>query len=188
MLFRKAFSGGFLATLLFMSSTEIGGGGPNRVLAAGASAAPSHIPMILHQRHGKNASSSNWGGYAVTGPNGSVSDVKASWIVPPIVGKCPTTNQYASFWVGIDGYSSNTVEQIGTESDCQNGQPVYYAWYEFYPHWAFVISTITIYAGDVISAEVTAGAKGTFTVSLTDQTTGKSFQTSAKMNNANRSS
>jgi Peptidase A4 family len=188
MLFRKAFSGGLLATLLSISSTEIGEGGLNRALAAGASAAPSHIPMILHQRHGKNASSSNWGGYAVTGPNGSVSDVKASWIVPEIVDKCPATNQYASFWVGIDGYSSNTVEQIGTESDCQNGQPVYYVWYEFYPHWAFTVNTVTIRPGDFISAEVSVTGKGTFTVSLTNETTTKSFSASAKMNNADRSS
>ena len=70
----------------------------------------------------------------------------------------------------------------------QNGQPVYYVWYEFYPHWSYTVNTVTIHPGDVISAEVSANAKGTFTVTLTDQTTGKGFQTSAKMNNANRSS
>jgi hypothetical protein len=189
MFFRKALSGALLATLLLLTSLEIGGGRLNRAVAAASPAPPeSHIPMILHERHGRNASSSNWGGYAVTGANGSVSDVKASWIVPSIVGNCPSTNQYASFWVGIDGYSSNTVEQIGTDSDCQNGQPVYYVWYEFYPHWAFTVNTVTVHPGDVIAAEVSAGAKGTFTVSLMDQTTGTSFQTSAKMNNADRSS
>ena len=26
-----------------------------------------------------------------------------------------------------------TVEQTGTDSDCNGGSPVYYAWYEFYP-------------------------------------------------------
>jgi len=189
MIFRKALSGGLLATLLLLTDVEICEGGLNRTVRVQTNPAlQSHIPMILHQRHGRNASSSNWGGYAVTGANGSISDVKASWIVPSIVGKCPSTNQYASFWVGIDGYSSNTVEQIGTDSDCQNGQPVYYVWYEFYPHWAFTVNTVTIRPGDVIAAEVSAGAKGAFTVSLTDQTTGKSFQTSAKMNNADRSS
>jgi len=189
MLLRKALSGALLATLLVLTSVEIGEGRFNHAVAAASPAAlQSHIPMIVHERHGRNASSSNWGGYAVTGANGSVSDVKASWIVPSIVGKCPSTNQYASFWVGIDGYSSNTVEQIGTDSDCQNGQPVYYVWYEFYPHWAFTVNTVTVHPGDVIAAEVSAGTKGTFTVSLMDQTTGTSFQTSAKMNNADRSS
>jgi Peptidase A4 family len=73
-------------------------------------------------------------GYAVTGAAGSVTDVKGSWVVPAVQGSRPSTNQYASFWVGIDGFSSNTVEQIGTDSDCQNGAPTNYAWFEFYPH------------------------------------------------------
>jgi hypothetical protein len=132
--------------------------------------------------------STNWSGYAVTGAKGSVTDVTASWIVPAIQGTCSSTNQYASFWVGIDGYDSNTVEQIGTDSDCQNGNPVYYAWYEFYPHWSYGVNNVAIHPGDVIAAEVSAGAKGLFTVSLTNLTTRESFSTSARMQNAQRSS
>src|SRR5712692_8671734 len=98
--------------------------------------------------------STNWSGYAVTGPSKSVTDAKGSWIVPAITGTCPSTNQYSSHWVGIDGFSSNTVEQTGTDSDCQNGAPTYYAWYEFYPHPSFLISGLTIRPLDVISAEV----------------------------------
>ena len=47
-------------------------------------------------------------------------DVKGSWIVPSVSGN---TNQtaYSVTWIGIDGYSSNTVEQIGTEQDWING-------------------------------------------------------------------
>lgn len=132
-------------------------------------------------------SSLNWSGYAVTGPAGSVTDAKSSWVVPAIVGTCPSTNQYSSFWVGIDGYSSSTVEQTGTDSDCQNGTPTYYAWFEFYPKPAFLINTLTISPGDKISAEVTYQG-GVFTVSITDVTTGQSFSTSARINSAQRSS
>ena len=135
-----------------------------------------HGPMILRERHGRNATSFNWSGYAVTGPNDSVSDVKGSWKVPAIQGACSSQTQYSSFWVGIDGYSSNTVEQIGTDSDCQNGSPIYYAWYEFYPHYPYNIP-IAISAGDVISAEVSY-LGGKFTVSITDVTTQKSWNTS----------
>ena len=39
-----------------------------------------HAPMILRERHGRNVTSSNWSGYAVTGANDSVSDVKGSWM------------------------------------------------------------------------------------------------------------
>ncbi len=135
-----------------------------------------------------NYQSSNWSGYAVTGPSGSVSDVKGSWVVPAIQGKCPSTNQYSSFWVGIDGFSSNTVEQTGTDSDCQNGAPVYYAWFEFYPKGSHLISGLTIQPGNVISAEVKAIGAGRFTVTITDTTTGQSFSTTQKVAMAKMSS
>ena len=144
-----------------------------------------HPPIIVHERHGRNVSSDNWSGYAVTGANGSVTDVRGSWIVPSV--SCPATgDQYASFWVGIDGYRSNTVEQIGTDSDCVNGVATYYAWYEFYPHFSYTINTITVKPGDVISAEVTAKGKGGFTVTITDGNL--TFSVSTKMPQAQMSS
>jgi hypothetical protein len=147
-----------------------------------------HAPAIIHQRHGNEVSSTNWGGYAVTGAKGSVTDVKGSWIVPAISGACPATDQYAAFWIGIDGYSSNTVEQLGTDSDCQNGQPVYYAWFEFYPHLSYLVNTVAVHPGDQISAEVSSGAKGNFTVSLRNVSTGQSFSTTTKVPSADQSS
>ena len=147
-----------------------------------------HSPIIIHERHGHMVTSTNWSGYAVTGPKGSVSDVKGSWVVPTIQGACPSTGQYASFWVGIDGYSSNTVEQVGTDSDCQNGEPVYYAWFEFYPHPSFTVDSVPISPGNIVSAEVKSSAKGTFTVTLTNVSTGKSFSTSGKVASAEQTS
>lgn len=130
--------------------------------------------------HGLSSSSStNWAGYAVVAGKGTVSDVKGSWIVPAIHGSCPTTkNLYSSFWVGIDGFGSGTVEQTGTDSDCHAGSAVYYAWYEFYPHPSHVIGTLTIASGDTMAAEVHF-ASGSFTATIHDVTTGKSFHTTA---------
>lgn len=147
-----------------------------------------HKPAIIRERHEHQVSSTNWSGYAVTGANGSVSDVKASWVIPSISGQCPSTNQYSSFWVGIDGYSSNTVEQIGTDSDCQNGEAVYYAWFEFYPHPSFIINSLPLSPGDVVSAEVKSSGRGVFTVTLTNVSTGQSFSTSTKIRSAAQSS
>ena len=124
----------------------------------------------------------------VTGSAGSVSDAKGSWVVPTIQGNCPNTDQYSSFWVGIDGYSSGTVEQTGTDSDCQNGVPTYYAWYEFFPHPSFLINGISVHPGDVISAEAHALGNGKFTVSISDTTTGQSFSTSSMVHRAQQSS
>ena len=61
-------------------------------------------------------SSSNWAGYAATGAAGSFTSVSASWTQP--TASCASGSQYAAFWVGLDGYTSKTVEQIGTEADC----------------------------------------------------------------------
>jgi Peptidase A4 family len=146
-----------------------------------------HLPIVIRERRNNSVTSTNWSGYAVTAGRGVVTDVKGSWNVPPVA--CTGGNQYASLWVGIDGYNSNTVEQIGTDSDCQSGVPTYYAWYEFYPHFSYLIDLgAAVGAGDKMSADVAAGAAGNFNVVLTDQTTGGSFNTTVKMNNAKRSS
>jgi hypothetical protein len=78
--------------------------------------------------------------------------------------------------VGIDGWSDSTVEQTGTDSDCQGGIPTYYAWYEFYPSASVLISTITVGAGDVISASVSCQTGGLqCTVSIADENSSQSF-------------
>src|SRR6266540_1129971 len=152
-----------------------------------ASAAPIPQLTLAPRTHDGSFQSTNWSGYAVTGPSGSVSNAKGSWTVPAIQGSCPSTNQYSSFWVGIDGYSSGTVEQTGTDSDCQAGAPRYYAWYEFYPHPSFIFSGLTIHPGDKMLAEAQFSGRS-FPVTITDTTTGASASKSARVNSAQRSS
>jgi hypothetical protein len=109
---------------------------------------------------------------------GSVSHVKGSWIVPSVVSCSPGENSFSSFWVGIDGYASNTVEQIGTDSDCSKGTPTYFAWWEFYPEKYYVINSPTPIPGHAFSAEVSYNpTTDAFTASITDTTTGKTFST-----------
>ena len=145
-----------------------------------------HDPAIIRERHGSNATSTNWSGYAVTGANGSVTDVKGSWIVPTVT--CSAEDSYSSFWVGIDGFTSSTVEQIGIDADCVSGTAEYFAWFEFYPHWPYTINTVEVQPGDTISAEVSYGAKGQFTVTLTNVYRNQSFSISTKMQQAKLSS
>ena len=152
-----------------------------------ASALPVPQLTLAPRAHDGSFQSTNWSGYAVTGSSGSVSIAKGSWTVPPIQGSCPSTNQYSSFWVGIDGFNSGTVEQTGTDSDCQNGAPTYYAWFEFYPHPSFLINGMTITPGDHITAQASFSGRS-FTVTITDTTTGASFSTSSRVRSAQRSS
>jgi len=114
-----------------------------------------------------NSQSTNWSGYAVAAAAGSVSSVSGSWNVPAVTG-----SGYSAQWVGIDGWTSTTVEQIGTEADYLGGSAQYYAWYEMYPANYFTIP-VPIKAGDAISAGVTYGS-GVFSLTLADTTTGKS--------------
>jgi hypothetical protein len=127
--------------------------------------------------------SENWSGYAVTGS--SFTQALGSWIVPTVA--CNVTpNGYSAFWVGLDGYSSSTVEQIGTDSDCNGGTPSYYAWYEFYPKFP-VINILAVNPGDKISAEVGYNGKE-FTLTITNERTLKSYSTSGRVPQAKRSS
>lgn len=113
---------GVLAVLPAMAQTT---GGAIASPAAKQKSSRQHAPMRFHDG---TANSENWSGYAVTGS--SFTNATASWFVPTV--NCSKTpNTYAAFWVGIDGYSSNTVEQTGTDSDCDGASPSYYAWYEF---------------------------------------------------------
>ena len=128
-----------------------------------------------------SVTSSNWSGYVVTAPVGSVTDAKASWTVPAVVCSGSSGNSYSAFWVGIDGYphTAPTLEQIGTESDCEDGAPTYYAWYEFLPNQPNeqIIGKFPIHPGDKILAEVSFSG-GQFTVTITDERTGRSVSTS----------
>src|SRR5947208_2533051 len=68
-----------------------------------------HLPRVQSARGG----SLNWSGYAVSAEN--VTSVTATFNVPVVKGpggpaKLPPD---VSAWVGIDGYTSGTVEQIG---------------------------------------------------------------------------
>jgi hypothetical protein len=113
-----------------------------------------------------------WAGYAVTGSDFSY--VQGSWIVSPV--DCTATpNTDSSEWVGIDGWSSNTVEQTGTDADCIGKTPYYYVWYEFFPLNTVVISDVSIAPGDKFSASVTYDGGDEYTVAITNETTKESF-------------
>lgn len=90
-----------------------------------------------------------------------------------------TPNAYSSFWIGIDGYSSGTAEQIGTDSDTSSGVPQYYAWYEMYPKYPVNLN-LKISPGDDMSGEVKYLGSNKFLLTITDMTTGTTFSTTQK--------
>jgi len=123
--------------------------------------------------HGRftTVESTNWSGYAVTGANGAYKSVSASWKEPTATCTSRRADQYAAFWVGLDGYSSDSVEQTGTDSDCDGTSPDYYGWYEMYPADPVNFSN-TVEPGDSMSASVTFSGTETYTLVLKDNTRG----------------
>ena len=101
------------------------------VLAAFPATAGTHVAARAPARFDPNkkisqSTSSNWSGYSAV--NGRYTSVSANWTQPSA--SCTSTTTYSSFWVGLDGDGSSTVEQTGTSADCSGGVPKYYAWYE----------------------------------------------------------
>jgi len=130
----------------------------------------------------------NWSGYAAetdfaAPASDTVTAVTGAWIVPAV---SPPSNPAANVsgqmsdcavWVGIDGFSDSTVEQVGTLSYVESGFKYYYAWYEMYPNAMVPINSFTIRPGDSMTASVVYGLPGyanEFQLSIADNTTGKS--------------
>jgi hypothetical protein len=117
--------------------------------------------------------STNWSGYADTGSN--FSKATGSWREPSV--SCSRSTTYAAFWVGIDGYSSSSVEQDGTLIECSGGTAFQYSWWEMYPTNDIQVVGESVASGDSISASVVRSGDS-YTLSVTDSThTANSFKT-----------
>jgi hypothetical protein len=116
-----------------------------------------------------SATSENWSGYAEAGAPGTFTSVSSSWTEPSAT--CTAQQTFSSFWVGLDGDGTQSVEQIGTEADCNNGAATYEGWFEMFPN-APVFYNNPVAPGDAMSASVVANGGGAFTLTLSDQTQG----------------
>jgi hypothetical protein len=107
----------------------------------------------------------NWAGYAdVSSTHGHFTKVSGAWTVPSVT--CTAEDRITSDWVGLDGFSSSTVEQDGTVSQCFEGRALYYSWYEMYPAGTIAVGT-TVRPGDKIRASVSRSGSS-YTLALTD--------------------
>jgi hypothetical protein len=118
--------------------------------------------------------STNWSGYADTGS--SFSKVTGKWSEPSASCSGRTTS-LAAFWVGIDGYSSGSVEQDGTLIECYQGSAFQFSWWEMYPTNAIQVVGESVGAGDSITASVVRSGSS-YTLAVTDSThSANSFST-----------
>jgi hypothetical protein len=150
------------------------GGAAVVVLLGAVPAAPGSLPghagtlALPAAPAGVTATSPNWVGYAIN--SGGYTSVASGWTQPAV--DCAAGDGAVVFWVGLDGWGSNAVEQTGTEAICSGGKAAYSAWWETYP-----TNSITAYAdrvapGDVMSAKVVYQGASGYELYLTDRTQG----------------
>jgi hypothetical protein len=140
-------------------------------------------PMAARGRSVNAVGSLNWSGYAAHGK--TYKKISASWVQP--TAHCTSSRTFSSFWVGLDGFNSNTVEQTGTEADCINGHARYFGWYEMFPAFPVNFSN-TVRPGDHFFGSVTFTGSGHYTLVLKNATRGWSHTVHKTLNSAKNSS
>ena len=159
-------SGATSATYSFMADPGESGDQYRAVFANGSGTATSSPASLVV---GNDTPSVNWSGYGANQTGVTYTMVTGSWTVPTV--NCSSADTYSSTWVGIDGdFTTPTVEQDGTESDCIGGTPFYDAWWEFYPASSQPLVN-SVSPGDSMTASVSVSA-GTWTLALADNTAG----------------
>jgi hypothetical protein len=130
--------------------------------------------VLVHTRNAhaaKNVTTSNsfnWSGYADTATKvQTFTKVSGAWTTPSVT--CSAEDQITSNWVGLDGFNSGTVEQLGTVSWCFQKTPTYFTWYDMFPAGTIEVGH-ALKPGDKISASVTRTGTS-YALKLTDSTT-----------------
>ena len=140
---------------------------------------PSTRIHALPRIRNRDGTAINWGGYAVetslTSPQKhAVSSVQGSWRIPSLSAST-SPDTYSALWVGIDGYSDNKVEQIGTEQDWTPDGQTNYVWFEMFPRRGYIIPDFPIEPGDTFSASVNYAGRDLFILSITNVTKGFAY-------------
>ena len=118
--------------------------------------------------------SSNWSGYAALPKTAgqTFTSIVANYNVPAVA--CSNSPDTFSFhWIGLDGWSDQTVEQDGISANCKGSSPRYNAWYEMYPansHFEFQVSP-----GDAIESSIRYLGRDKYELSLKDVTSSQGF-------------
>jgi hypothetical protein len=141
--------------------------------AADAAAATTVQPTVqglsvLRDGPTTAAQSTNWAGYVATGS--TFTRITGTWVQPAVSCKL-FQSTYSADWVGLDGYSSKTVEQLGSEAQCGLFEnTTYYAWTELYPAGEVELpaSGYPISPGDTLTATVLSNSTTSYVFSMTD--------------------
>lgn len=122
-------------------------------------------------------SSTNWSGYLTT--VGSFTAVSGSWVVPAPTSTSTSDNSLDAAWIGIGGVSTSDLIQTGTvDVVAPDGTITASAFYELLPANAQFISNLSVAPGDSMSASIVETATDSWTITITNKTSGKSVAAS----------
>jgi hypothetical protein len=141
----------------------------------GAHLPATHLPRVAP--FNAALKSNNWSGYAdVACSTCAIRYVATSFTVPSVNCAKSPDGSFAAIFAGLDGVTSQTVEQIGVEAGCSGGTASYAAFYEMFPNAPAAFTGIS--PGDAISVNVFFNAATHhWQLTLTDLTTGGTVAT-----------
>jgi len=128
-------------------------------------------------------SSQNWSGVVIT--PGPFTGASGTFTVPDIAPTTSSSGTYTSIWVGVDGDGNTDLIQAGVQlQDFAGGTVQIFPWWEILPAYETPISTMgTVSVGDQVTvdiaqlSEATSSTAGSWSITVTDNTTGQSFTT-----------
>ena len=133
--------------------------------------------------------STNWSGYVAQRNPGSFSSVKASWTEPKVY-RNGSGWQMEATWVGLDGFGSPSVEQIGTAAEYNSpgrGQGTFdrFGWVEMYPGPMVFLPHIVLAGNHMTASVVRQGTHYTLTITnLSRHWTDRVYQTGSAQNSS----
>jgi hypothetical protein len=153
-----------------------------------ASSSQAHAPVKLIVGPGdlpirgphNEYTSNNWSGYVLT--SGGYTSASFSWTVPAVTFVSYPSNpsfESSSSWVGIGGWGTSDLIQLGTEQYVTStGSTIYRPWYEILPASETILpSQYTVSPGDSMSASLRClsnctanNSSTTWLLSMTDST------------------
>ena len=136
---------------LAAAGLTVGAGSPETTPAAAEPGTLTAAPSVV----GTSAVvSSRWSGYVVHGPKVSYTSATATWTEPTLHCRRGASKALSAVWVGLGGYTSDALEQVGVNANCdRNGHARYFAWFELVPDIAHPIGE-KVAAGDTIAGLV----------------------------------
>ncbi len=170
---RRATAAAVVAAWVLVLAGTLGAGtaGAAQPGAGPARSAPDRVVSGPHPSvpGGTDAQvSTNWSGLVDEG--GTFTGVQAGWVVPAVQTRPYATD--SSTWIGIGGVTDPSLIQAGTDQEASGGGTGYTAWIGASP--AGPVTEFAVSPGDQIDASITAGTPGSWTVTITDLTLGRS--------------